>query len=125
MIKQLTVFLENTQGRLAAVCRCLGDAGINMQALTIADTSDYGLVRIICDDPEPICKYITETLGKSATVFKAEGAYAHGEKTVVLSVMKRSQAVMLRNYVHNTQPGSFIMITNSSEIIGKGFRGLN
>ncbi len=80
---------------------------------------------IICDDPEPICKYITETLGKSATVFKAEGAYAHGEKTVVLSVMKRSQAVMLRNYVHSTQPGSFIMITNSSEIIGKGFRGLN
>ena len=80
---------------------------------------------IICDDPEPICKYITETLGKSATVFKAEGAYAHSEKTVVLSVMKRSQAVMLRNYVHSTQPGSFIMITNSSEIIGKGFRGLN
>ena len=80
---------------------------------------------IICDDPEPICKYITEVLGKSATICKAEGAYAHGEKTVILSVMKRSQAVMLRNYIHSTQPGSFIMITNSSEIIGKGFRGLN
>lgn len=52
MIKQLTVFLENTQGRLAALCRCLGDAGVNMQALTIADTRDYGLVRIICDDPD-------------------------------------------------------------------------
>ena len=80
---------------------------------------------IVCDDPEPVCKFITETLGKSATVFKAEGAYTHGEKTVILSVMKRSQAVMLRNYIHSTQPGSFIMITNSSEIIGKGFRGLN
>ena len=80
---------------------------------------------IVCDDPEPVCKYITDVLGKSATIFKAEGAYSHGEKTVILSVMKRSQAVMLRNYIHSTQPGSFIMITNSSEIIGKGFRGLN
>ena len=60
MIKQLTVFLENTQGRLAAVCRCLGDAGINMQALTIADTSDYGLVRIICDDPERAAKVLSD-----------------------------------------------------------------
>ena len=80
---------------------------------------------IICDDPEPICKYITKTLKKSATVLKAEGAYAHTEKTVVLSVMKRSQAVMLRNYIRHNHPNSFIMITNSSEIIGKGFRGFN
>ncbi|MBR5994056.1 MAG: YitT family protein [Lachnospiraceae bacterium] len=80
---------------------------------------------IICDDPEPICKYITDVLKKSATVFKAEGAYAHSEKTVILSVMRRSQAVMLRNYVRHNHPNSFIMITNSSEIIGKGFRGFN
>ena len=80
---------------------------------------------IICDDPEPICKYITETLKKSATVFKAEGAYAHTEKTVILSVMRRSQAVMLRNYIRHNHPNSFIMMTNSSEIIGKGFRGFN
>ena len=52
MIMQLTVFLENTEGRLAALCRTLADAGINMDALTIAETSDYGLVRIICPDPE-------------------------------------------------------------------------
>ena len=50
MIMQLTVFLENTEGRLAALCRTLADAGINMSALTIAETSDYGIVRIICND---------------------------------------------------------------------------
>ena len=50
MIDQLTVFLENSEGRLAALCRVLADAKVNMYALTIADTTDYGIVRIICDD---------------------------------------------------------------------------
>lgn len=51
-MKQITVFLENEKGRLSAVTRCLADAGINMQALTIAESAEYGLVRIICDKPE-------------------------------------------------------------------------
>lgn len=50
MIMQLTVFLENSEGRLSALCRTLADAGINMNALTIAESSDYGIVRIICDN---------------------------------------------------------------------------
>ncbi|MBR6004281.1 MAG: YitT family protein [Lachnospiraceae bacterium] len=80
---------------------------------------------IICDDPKPICDFIINTLNKSATVYKAEGAYEHHEKSIVLSVMKRSHAVQLRNFIRKTQPHAFIMITNSSEIIGKGFRGFN
>ena len=51
MIDQITVFLENTEGRLAALCRTLADADVSMSALTIADTTDYGVVRIICDKP--------------------------------------------------------------------------
>ncbi len=80
---------------------------------------------IVCDNPEPICDYIINSLGRSATVYTAEGAYAHNEKKVILTVMKRFQAVELRNFVRKTEPGAFIMITNSSEIIGKGFRGFN
>ena len=80
---------------------------------------------IVCDDPEPICDYIINKLGRSATIYTAEGAYAHNEKKVILTVMKRFQAVELRNFVRKTEPGAFIMITNSSEIIGKGFRGFN
>lgn len=52
MIRQLTVFLENSEGRLAALTDCLGEAGVNMHALTISETSEYGLVRIIVDDPD-------------------------------------------------------------------------
>ena len=50
MIMQLSVFLENSEGRLAALCRTLADADVNMAALTIAESSDFGVVRIICDN---------------------------------------------------------------------------
>lgn len=52
MIDQITVYLENKEGHLAALCRTLGEAGIDMHSLTIADTDDFGVVRIVCDDPE-------------------------------------------------------------------------
>ncbi len=80
---------------------------------------------IVCDDPEPICDFIHEKLTRSATIFEAEGTYTHHKKYVILTVMKRGQAVQLRNYIKWNEPGAFMMITNSSEIIGKGFRGLN
>jgi uncharacterized membrane-anchored protein YitT (DUF2179 family) len=80
---------------------------------------------IVCDDAEPICDFIHNELDRSATVYHAEGAYSHNDKTIILTVMKRSQAVQLRNFIKKTQPTAFLMITNSSEIIGKGFRGLN
>ena len=80
---------------------------------------------IICDDPEPICAFITDTLHRSATTFHAVGSYTHHDKVIILTVMKRSQAVQLRSFIHQNQPSAFMMITNSSEIIGKGFRGFN
>jgi len=52
MVMQLTVFLENSPGRLAGLTRALGDSGVNMRALMVADTAEFGIVRIICDRPE-------------------------------------------------------------------------
>lgn len=51
MVEQVSVFLENAAGRLAGLTRALGDAGINMRALMVADTAEFGVVRIICDRP--------------------------------------------------------------------------
>ena len=59
MIDQITVFLENSEGRLAALCRTLAWANINMRSLVIADTTDYGVVRIICDDPQRALDVLT------------------------------------------------------------------
>ncbi len=50
--KQVSVFLENKSGRLAEVCQTLGDADINIRALCIADTSDFGILRLIVNDPD-------------------------------------------------------------------------
>ncbi|MEN6581560.1 MAG: ACT domain-containing protein [Armatimonadota bacterium] len=50
-VSQLSVFLENKSGRLADVTRALADAKVNIRALSIADTIDYGILRLIVDDP--------------------------------------------------------------------------
>ena len=60
MVSQLTVFLENEKGRLAAACRVLGDAGINMHALNLADTADFGVARMLCDKPEAAAAALRE-----------------------------------------------------------------
>jgi hypothetical protein len=51
MIQQISVFLENKSGRLAELTRALGDANVNMRALMVADTAEFGVVRVICDAP--------------------------------------------------------------------------
>jgi hypothetical protein len=51
MVEQLSVFIENEPGRLAQMCRVLGDAGFNMHALVVADTSEFGVARVLCDRP--------------------------------------------------------------------------
>lgn len=60
MAKQLSVFLENKAGRLSSVTRALGEAGINIRALSIADTSDFGILRIIVNDPIRAYKILKE-----------------------------------------------------------------
>lgn len=52
IIKQLSVFIENKTGRLNEVTQILGNAGINMSAFSVADTSEFGILRMIVSDPE-------------------------------------------------------------------------
>ncbi len=76
---------------------------------------------IVCDDPDPICDYIINVLKRDATVYEAQGAYSHSHKAVILTTMRRSQALHLRNYISEVEPHAFMLISNSSEIVGKGF----
>ncbi len=79
---------------------------------------------IITSDPERICTFITGELHRSATVLEGEGAYTHQHRFVVLTAMKRAQAVHLRRFIRENDPQAFILISDTSEIIGKGFRGV-
>ena len=51
-IRQISIFLENKPGQLSAICRDLADAAINIVTLSLADTADFGIVRMIVDDHE-------------------------------------------------------------------------
>ncbi len=51
-VKQISVFLENRKGRLLAVTQCLKEHHINIRALSLADTSDFGILRLIVDRPD-------------------------------------------------------------------------
>ena len=58
-VRQISVFLENRSGQLAHICRIIADAGINMKALNIAETSDYGVLRLITDKPDATVRVLT------------------------------------------------------------------
>lgn len=59
-IKQISVFLENKAGRLAEVTKVLADAKINLRATTIADTADFGILRLIVDREDETLKLLEE-----------------------------------------------------------------
>ncbi len=76
---------------------------------------------LVTSCPEEVCDFITHTLHRSATFWKGEGAYSHQDKWVVLTALSRAQAVALRRHLKSIDPHAFMLITNSSEIFGKGF----
>jgi len=51
-VKQLSVFIENKAGRVSEVTDVLGEAGVNIRGFSVSDTADYGIVRLIVDDPD-------------------------------------------------------------------------
>lgn len=77
---------------------------------------------IVTSCPDAICDYIIREMNRSSTVIDAIGAYSHEDRKVILVACRRSEAVRLRQYIKTVDPKAFMFITNTSEIIGKGFR---
>jgi hypothetical protein len=59
IIKQLSIFLENRNGRITEVTKLLGKAGINLTAFSMAESSDFGIMRVVLSDPENALKLLT------------------------------------------------------------------
>ncbi|WP_341481026.1 YitT family protein [Lawsonibacter faecis] len=76
---------------------------------------------IITSRPQIVCDYITKQLNRGATVWEGQGAYTHQTHWVVLTVLTRGQAVVLRRYLKEEDPTAFMLVSNTSEIFGKGF----
>ena len=84
------------------------------------NTSKYFF--IVTTRPDEIISYINGILHKGATVWESKGAYTLEEKHIILTVVTRYQAVNLRNRIKELDPGAFVVISGTGEIIGKGFR---
>ena len=77
-VKQISVFLENKKGRLAEVTRSLSHEKINIRALSLADTADFGVLRIIVDNPD-----------RTLTVLKSRGFVAQVTEVIAVEVEDR------------------------------------
>lgn len=85
------------------------------------NTSKY--FTIVTENPEPLLDFIMKELHRGATEStEFEGAYSKKKKTLILTVVNRMQAVRLKNFVHTNDKGAFMVISTSSDVIGKGFR---
>ncbi len=60
IIKQISIFMENTTGRLADITSLLAKAGINLRAISIADTTDFGILRMVADQPDEAIRLLKE-----------------------------------------------------------------
>ena len=79
---------------------------------------------IVTACPDAICDYVIREMNRSSTVIDAVGAYSHEDRKVIMVACRRSEAVKLRHFIKTVDPKAFMFITNTSEIIGKGFRSV-
>ena len=77
-IRQISIYLQNQPGQLSQICRALADADINIATLSLADTSDFGIVRMIVDDHE-----------RAKDVLAAAGYVANVSEVVAVCVPDR------------------------------------
>ena len=77
---------------------------------------------IITTKPHEIDEYIMKEMKHSATTYDAKGAYTGEGRTVIMTVCRRSEAIRLRKKVNEIDPHAFMIVTKTSEIMGKGFR---
>ena len=92
LVKQISVFLENKSGRIAEVADVLGKNNINISALSIADTADFGIMRLIVSRPDDALKYLKEEgfTVSSTEVIAVEVSDQPGGLAVALKVLDQA-----------------------------------
>lgn len=116
----ITFFVFDIQTGLFAIAGLITKTFVINGAIESLNLSKY--FNIICDNPEPIVKYINKELKRGATIGYVTGAFSNQEKHIIFTALYPEQAVKLRNRVKKLEPEAFILIMNSSEIIGRGFQ---
>lgn len=79
---------------------------------------------VVTSNARCICDFIQNDLQRGATIVNATGAFTGDDKYIILTVLSPSQAVKLRNFIKEHDPKAFLLVSNTSEIIGKGFHSV-
>lgn len=79
---------------------------------------------VVTSNATCICDFIQNDLPRGATIVNATGAFTGDDKYIILTVLSPSQAVKLRNFIKEHDPKAFLLVSNTSEIIGKGFHSV-
>ncbi|MDP3427056.1 MAG: ACT domain-containing protein [Humidesulfovibrio sp.] len=111
-VDQLSIFLENRAGRLAEVTRILADSGVNIRALSLADTSDFGILRLIVSDFDKAKEHLKTggfTVGRT-TVVAVEVPDKPGGLHSILDMLREAKVNVEYMYAFVNQSGSHAII---------------
>ena len=113
-IKQITVFVENRQGSLVSITRALSENNVNIRALSIADTKDFGILRLIVNDEAVAEKTLKENgyLIKVTDVVGVKIGDAPGKLTAALEVLDRAGINMeyLYAFMARTEKHAYVVL---------------
>lgn len=120
-IKQISIFVENKKGALADVLGCLRDKGVSLRAMSIADTQDFGILRLIVDDKDAAAQALTEAeiVFSINDVVAAEAADVPGGLASVLNVLLDANIDIEYTYafvVENGQRACAILRLSDTEL---------
>ena len=112
LIKQLSIFLENKRGRFTEVAHILGNAGINMTAFTVAENSDFGILRLIVSDPDKAKAILKENLyAVSVTdVVCLECPNEPGALAKAMNIITQSEIFIEYMYAFSYGDGAIVVI---------------
>ena len=133
ILKQIAIFIENELGRLVEITDFLSENGVNLHALSITDTTDYGILRIVVDDPESVAKLLKKNgFTVSLTdVVVAKIEDRPGGLSAVLRVLADEKIAVeyVYPFLSHYEEGAFVVVrTNNAEktkalLEAKGFIG--
>ncbi len=117
-----TFIVFNVQAGLFSMAGLFAKAFLVDSIIDNINSCKYFIV--ITDKPKEINEYITSELKHSSTITTAEGGFSHKDKVMIHTVCKRIEAIRLRVHIKEIDPHAFVIITTTSEIIGRGFRSI-